>query len=50
MCIFELTAILDQYKIAHQLKNGKVMALDRNDLWIDVTSWSRLKMAQWLKI
>ena len=48
MCIFELTAILDQYNIAHRIKDGKVMALGKNDLWVDVTNWSRLQMARWL--
>lgn len=49
MCIFELTAILDQYKIDHQVKDGKVIALDKNQLWVDVTNWSRLQMAKWLR-
>ena len=49
MCIFELTAILDQYQIVHQVKDGKVMALDKNRFWVDVTNWTRLQMARWVQ-
>ncbi|UTW44317.1 hypothetical protein KFE80_07855 [bacterium SCSIO 12696] len=49
MCIFELTAILEQYKIPHRLDNGKVMAKGRDNHWLDVTGWSRLQMAKWLQ-
>ena len=49
MSIFELTAILEQYKIPHRLDHGKVMARDKNSHWIDVTGWSRLQMAKWLQ-
>ncbi len=51
MSIFELTAVLNHYKITNVVKNGHVLARAKDQVsngWVDVTGWSRLQMAAWL--
>ncbi|WIO73931.1 hypothetical protein QP938_11595 [Porticoccaceae bacterium LTM1] len=49
MCVFELTAILDQHHIANRVIEGHVLAKSKKGTgWIDVTDWSKQKIARWL--
>ncbi|WIO75222.1 hypothetical protein QP938_04760 [Porticoccaceae bacterium LTM1] len=50
MCVFELTAILNNYHIPYQVKDKHVlMAMELPAQWIDISQWSRIQLARWLK-
>lgn len=46
MCVLELTAILNQYRIKNLVTGGRVLANFGESHWTDVTQWSRLQLAK----